>query len=186
MFKINFNKWKCACVWNKNVVTLLAESLECYYIWILCSSIWKPFYVYGYTLWCWDEAHNTLGHSTCTVLILDILNVQLLQTSTIVGTVENLWVDLTTLLWQLSISQHCFDSCRFHETAMTTVELTTLLWKLCISQPFCDVCVSHNAVVTAVYLTTLLWQSLTTHIFISLISRVYRCRMKEMPLLADW
>ena len=91
-----------------------------------------------------------------------------------------------TLLWQLSISQHCFDSCRFHEIAMTTVDLTTRLWKICISQHCCDVCVQHNAVVTAVYLTALFWQSLTTHILISLTSRVYRCRMKVMALLADW
>jgi len=46
-------------------INLLAESHEYYYIFILCLSSWKPCYMYEYTLWGWDKAHNSLGPCNC-------------------------------------------------------------------------------------------------------------------------
>ena len=53
-----------------------------------------------YTLWGWDEAGNILGLCACTVRILEILQVQLMQKPSVLGTVEKLCV-IEVVLWLL-------------------------------------------------------------------------------------
>jgi hypothetical protein len=55
---------------------------------VICvSAVVKPV---RYTPWGWDEADKSPGPCACTLPILEILHVQLMQMPNVLGTVENL------------------------------------------------------------------------------------------------